>query len=118
MVAHAQLKEVHRQMDEWERKKRERAYKMLRPEEKGRKTEDTDKWRETRTGVQGWTAGNVITSMGNSQKGAPKEKEMLGRSAFVGGIAPGTSSEQRNAAESLAAIRTGKILCIAIGDRE
>ena len=68
---------------------------MIRPGEKGRTTEDTedtDKRKETRTSVQGWTAGNVITSMGNSQKGAPRDKEMLGRSAFVGGIAPGTSS--------------------------
>ena len=89
---HTKLKKVYEQMDEWERKRKGRTYRMICPEERGRTTEDTDKRKETRTSVQEWTAGNVITSMGNSQKGATKEKERLGRSAFVGGIAPGTSS--------------------------
>jgi hypothetical protein len=109
MDLHTKLKEVYGRMDELERNKRERAYQMIRVEEKGRKNE---KLQETRTVVRGRTA--------SKQSGGSTTRE--GR--------PGTAclhcihwrnrarNEQRNAAESPAAIRTGKILCITIGDLE
>ena len=95
MVAHAQLKEVHRRMDEWERKKREQAYRMIRPEEKERKIEDTHVWRETRAVVRGRTAGNAVKSLDSSREEAPPGKDIrvqLGCNAFVGGVAQGVTS--------------------------
>jgi len=84
-------------MDIWTswKGRRERAYRTLRPEEKGRKTENAHKWRETRTVARGRTASNVVKSIDSNREEAPPGKDsqaQLGRSAFIGGIAPGRSS--------------------------
>ena len=42
--------------------------------------------------VRGTMVGEATTGKGSSQEEAPTAKEGLGRTAFVGGIAPGTSS--------------------------
>ena len=89
---HAKLKEVYGQMDEWERKKKARAHRVNRPEGGRRNPEDTVTRQETGTSVQGMMVGEATTSKGSSQEEAPTVKEGLGRTAFVGGIAPGTSS--------------------------
>ena len=88
---------------------------MIRAEERGRNIE---KWQETRTVVRGRTASNVIKSMESSQEEAPPGKDVraqLGCNAFIGGIAPGTSSGmlqshlQRFAQEKYCALLSGTL---------
>ena len=92
MIAHARLKEVHKQMDEWERGRRERVHRTGLQGSREKTTGNTHTVKVAGTRV---TVTTVSTEAGIVQQEAPEEKSsqaQLGRSAFVGGIAPGTSS--------------------------
>ena len=69
---HTKLKKVYEQMDELERKKQERTYRMIRPEEIGRTTEDTDKRKRDENGCTGMDCRQCDHEHGKQPEGSTK----------------------------------------------